>query len=188
MTIVAFGDSLTAGYGLRPEEAWPARLEAKLRQEGWSAVVQNAGLSGETTTGGLRRIEWILRECPDLLIVALGANDGLRGLPLERTEENLLDIIEKGRTRCPAVKVVLAGMLVPPNLGPEYTRQFRDLFPRVAWRAKATLIPFLLEGVAGRPELNLPDGIHPNPEGHRIIAETVWKVLQPLLEGDRSAR
>ncbi|GAB4235922.1 MAG: arylesterase [Acidobacteriota bacterium] len=182
VTIVAFGDSLTAGYGLTPEEAWPAVLEQLLRQEGRPAKVRNAGLSGETTAGGVRRIEWVLRECPDFLILALGANDGLRGLPLQNTEENLLEIIRKARSRCPNVTVVLAGMLVPPNLGPEYARKFRDLFPRVAREGNAVLIPFLLEGVAGRPDRNLPDGIHPNPEGHRIIARTVWEVLKPLLE------
>lgn len=181
VTILVVGDSLSAGYGLSPKQAWPALVEEKLNQEGWNVRVRNAGVSGDTTSGGLRRISWVLQACPDILILELGANDALRGIPLDATRTNLREIISRARKTCPDVKIVLAGMLVPPNLGPDYTREFREIFPDLARTEKVELIPFLLEKVAGRPEFNLPDGIHPNARGHEIVADTVLKYLRPLL-------
>jgi acyl-CoA thioesterase-1 len=183
VTILVVGDSLSAGYGLSPKQAWPALVEEKLKREGWNVRVQNAGVSGDTTSGGLRRISWVLQDCPDILILELGANDALRGIPLDATRTNLREMISRARKTCPDVKIVLAGMLVPPNLGPDYTREFREIFPDLARAEKVDLIPFLLERVAGRPEFNLPDGIHPNARGHEIVADTVLKHLRPLLAG-----
>jgi acyl-CoA thioesterase I len=179
--ILVLGDSLAAGYGtIGP--AFPAVLQEKIAAAGLDYAVVNAGVSGDTTAGGLGRIDWLLRSPVDVLVLELGANDGLRGIPLDSTKRNLQSIIDRTRARYPEVRVVIAGMLVPPNLGPDYTRRFREIFEEVAAENAAALIPFLLAGVAGRPELNLPDGIHPTPEGHRIMAENVWKVLGPLLE------
>jgi acyl-CoA thioesterase-1 len=180
-TIVCFGDSLTAGLGVDPGEAWPAQLQRKFDEKapGWRVV--NAGLSGETTAGGLRRLEWILRQPADIFIVALGGNDGLRGIPTELSRSNLQAMIERIRSKYPHVMIVLAGMQMPSNFGPDYTRQFAAMFPELAQKNHATLIPFLLEGVGGVPGLNQPDGIHPTAEGHKIVAETVWRTLQGLL-------
>jgi len=180
-TILFYGDSLTAGYGLSQEEAFPALIEKKIKQQGKSWKVINAGLSGETTAGGLSRIDWILRQPVGIFVLELGGNDGLRGLPLEQTKSNLQAIIDKVRVKNPEVKIVIAGMLVPPNMGPDYTKQFKEVFPELAKKNKATLIPFLLEGVGGNEKLNLPDGIHPNIEGHKIVAETIWKAISPML-------
>lgn len=179
--ILFFGDSLTAGYGLSPEEAFPALIEKKCLQQGTPCKVINAGLSGETSAGGLSRIDWILRQPIDVFVLELGANDGLRGLPLDQTRKNLQAIIDKVKAKNPNVKIVVAGMMVPPNLGPEYTTNFRKIFPELARKNNATLIPFLLQDVAGYEKLNLSDGIHPNPEGHRIVANNVYKILSPLL-------
>jgi acyl-CoA thioesterase-1 len=180
-TVLFFGDSLTAGYGLDPAQAFPALIQAKITARGWDLQVINAGLSGETTAGGLRRIDWVLRRPIAVLVLALGANDGLRGLPLTKAKGNLQAIIDRTRDTYPQVKIVLAGMQVPTNLGREYTTGFRMMFPALAAANHATLIPFLLEGVGGIAALNLPDGIHPNPAGHKIIAENVWQVLEPIL-------
>jgi len=180
--VLFYGDSLTAGYGLSPEQAFPALVEKKLNQAGTSVKVINAGLSGETSAGGLSRIDWILRQTPDVFILELGANDGLRGLPLEQTESNLQAIIDKVKAKNPNVTLVLAGMQVPPNMGPEYTGKFKNIYPRLATKNKATLIPFLLEGVAGDEKLNQSDGIHPNAEGHQIVAENVSAILSRLLK------
>jgi acyl-CoA thioesterase-1 len=180
-TVLFFGDSLTAGYGLDPAQAFPALIQAKITAHGWDFQVINAGLSGETTAGGLRRIDWVLRRPIAIFVLALGANDGLRGLPLADAKRNLQAIIDRTRDTYPRVKIVLAGMQVPTNLGREYTTDFRTMFPALAAANNATLLPFLLEGVSGVPALNLPDGIHPNPAGHKIIAENVWQVLEPLL-------
>lgn len=180
--ILFYGDSLTAGYGLSPEQAFPALVEKKLTQAGHTYKVVNAGLSGETSAGGLTRIDWILRQTPDVFVLELGANDGLRGLPLEQTEKNLQAIIDKVTSKNPKVKLVLAGMEVPPNMGPEYTQKFRGIYPRLAAANKATLIPFLLEGVAGDEKLNQSDGIHPNAEGHRIVAENVSRIILGLIK------
>ena len=182
--ILFYGDSLTAGYGLSPDEAFPALVEKKLNETEKVAKVINAGLSGETTAGGLTRLNWVIRQPIDIFVLELGANDGLRGLPLEQTEKNLQLIIDKVKAKYPGVKIVIAGMMVPPNMGPEYTAKFRKIFPEIAKKNNATLIPFLLQDVAGNEKLNLGDGIHPNPEGHKIVAENVVKVIAPLLQGD----
>jgi acyl-CoA thioesterase I len=179
--ILFFGDSLTAGYGLSTEEAFPALVEKQLNKDGKSTQVVNAGLSGETSAGGLSRIDWILRQPIDVFVLELGGNDGLRGLPLAATKKNLQAIIDKVKAKNPKAKIVVVGMMVPPNMGNDYTTQFKSIFPELAKKNKATLMPFLLEGVAGNEKLNLPDGIHPNIEGHKIVATNVVKVLTPLL-------
>lgn len=179
--VLFFGDSLTAGYGLSTEEAFPALVEKKLNKNGKTVKVVNAGLSGETSAGGLSRIDWVLRQPVDVFILELGANDGLRGLPLDQTQKNLQQIIDRVRTKNPKAKIVIAGMMVPPNLGKEYAGKFQKIFPELAKKNNATLIPFLLQDVAGNEKLNLGDGIHPNIDGHRIVAENVYKVISPLL-------
>ena len=179
--ILFYGDSLTAGYGLAPEQAFPAIIGRELNSTGEQYKIINAGLSGETSAGGLNRLDWILREPVDVFVLELGANDGLRGLPLEQTEKNLQQIIDKVKTKYPQTTIVIAGMMVPPNLGEEYSEQFRSIFPKLARQNKALLVPFLLEGVAGDESLNLPDGIHPNTDGHEIVANNVLKVIVPVL-------
>ncbi len=179
--ILFFGDSLTAGYGLSTEEAFPALVEKKCLVNGTPCKVINAGLSGETSAGGLTRIDWILRRPVDVFVLELGANDGLRGLPLEQTKKNLQAIIDKVKTKYPDVKIVIAGMMVPPNMGPDYTAEFKKIFPELARKNQAVLIPFLLQDVAGHEALNLADGIHPNQEGHKIVASNVYKVLSSML-------
>jgi acyl-CoA thioesterase-1 len=180
-TILIFGDSLTAGYGLSPEEAFPALVEKQLNQGARRVKVVNAGLSGETSAGGLARIDWILRQPVDIFVLELGGNDGLRGLPLDQTKKNLRDILLKVRSRNPKARLVIAGMMVPPNMGPEYSAGFRKLYPDLAKEFNATLMPFLLDGVAGIEGLNQGDGIHPNAEGHRIVADNLAKILAPLI-------
>lgn len=180
-TILVLGDSIAAGYGLDPEEAFPALLEEKIQAAGLGYKVVNAGLSGDTTAGGLRRISWLLRQPVDVLLLELGGNDGLRGIDPDETEKNLQGIVEKVRQKNPKTVVVIAGMQMPENMGKDYTVRFREVFPRVARENNATLIPFLLDGVGGKADLNQPDRIHPTAEGHRIIAATIWKVLQPVL-------
>ncbi|MFN2622709.1 MAG: arylesterase [Chthoniobacterales bacterium] len=179
--LVFVGDSLTAGFGVEPTEAFPALVAEKIRAAGLPFAVQNAGLSGDTSAGGLRRIDWLLQRPIDVLVIELGANDGLRGLDLKSMKANLQAIIDKAKAKNPAVKIVLAGMQVPPNLGPEYAGGFQRVFVELARENNATLIPFLLEGVGGRRELNQADLIHPNPAGHRIIADLVWRTLEPIL-------
>ena len=146
----------------------------------WSGLLM-LGLSGETSAGGLTRLDWVIKQHIDIFILELGANDGLRGLPLEETQKNLQSIIDKVKAKFPNVKIVVAGMMVPPNMGPEYTTKFQKIFPDLAKKNNATLIPFLLQDVAGNEKLNLGDGIHPNVEGHKIVADNVIKILQPLL-------
>lgn len=182
-TLVFFGDSLTAGYGLADPaaEAYPALIQARIRAAGLPWRVVNAGLSGETTAGGLRRLDWTLRTPPDLFVLALGANDGLRGISPALMRANLEEMIDRVRRRRPDARVVLAGMQMPPELGPEHAAAFARVFPEVAKKTGATLIPFLLEGVGGVAELNQGDRIHPNPAGHAVMAETVWRILRPLL-------
>ena len=180
--ILFFGNSLTAGYQLEPSQAFPALIQKKIDALAWNFRVVNAGLSGDTTADGLRRIDWVLRNRVDVLFLELGANDALRGIPLDLTARNLQAIIDKVQKKYPGVRIAIAGMQVPPNLGKEYTERFRSIFPELAKSNEADLIPFLLEGVAGEIDLNLADGIHPTPEGHQILAETVWKVLKPILE------
>jgi acyl-CoA thioesterase-1 len=181
-TILFLGDSLTAGYGLSPEEAFPSLIADRLRDRDLPFEVVNAGVPGDTSAGGLRRIDWLLRRQIDILVLELGANDMLRGLPLDMTKANLQAIIDKARAANPRVEIVVAGMLAPPNLGPEYTTEFREIFPALAEANDAALIPFLLQDVAARPELNLPDGIHPNAAGQQIVANGVWAALEPLLD------
>lgn len=182
--ILFFGNSLTAGLGLDPAQAFPALIQEKIDALGWPYEVVNAGLSGETTAGGLRRVDWVLQQPADVFVLELGANDGLRGISTTDTQQNLQAIIDKARAANPDVQVILAGMQIPPNLGGRYTAAFKDVFPTLARQNEAALIPFLLDGVAGDPTLNLPDGVHPNAEGHRILAENVWAVLKPLLAPD----
>jgi acyl-CoA thioesterase-1 len=181
-TVLFFGDSLTAGYGLAPEDAFPNWVEKNLKQKGVAMKAINAGLSGETSAGGLERLNWILKQPVDVFVLELGGNDGLRGLPLEQTKKNLQSIIDQVKKKSPATKIVIAGMMVPPNLGEAYTTQFKSLYPELARKNGATLIPFLLEGVAGNEKLNLPDGIHPNPEGHKIVGQTVTRFIEPLVK------
>lgn len=178
--ILCLGDSLTEGYGIAPEKSYPQRLERRLREEGHpKARVINAGISGSTTASAVSRLRWQLKARPDVVILALGGNDGLRGLDLGQTEKNLSEAIALARSR--GVQVVLAGMKIPPNYGADYTRRFEALFPELARAHGVALIPFLLEGVAARPELNLPDGIHPNAAGYEIVVENVLATLLPLL-------
>ncbi len=181
-TILFFGNSITAGYQLDMDEAFPALIQDRLDSLGYRYQVINAGLSGETTAGGKARIDWVLNTIPDIFVLELGANDGLRGLPLEESRKNLQDIIDAVKAANPDVRIVLAGMQVPPNLGQDYTSAFQQIFPDLARKNNAGLIPFILEGVAGDPELNLDDGIHPTPAGHAIVSETVWTFIEPLLE------
>jgi len=185
-TVVFLGNSLTAGLGVDPREAFPARVQVKIDDAGLAFRVINAGVSGETTSGGLRRLDWILDQSPDVLVVALGANDALRGAPPATVRANLQQIIDRTRARLPDAAIVIVGMLAPPNLGPTYTHEFEDVFPALAEANNLPLVPFLLEGVAADRELNQADGMHPTAAGHEILAETVWKVLEPVLE--RSAR
>lgn len=184
-TILFLGNSLSAGYGLDPELAFPALIQLKIDSLKWNFQVINAGLSGETSSGGLRRVDWLLQRRVDILVLELGGNDGLRGITLDLTKQNLQAILDRVKARYPAVKIVIAGMQVPPNLGQEYTTQFRALYAELAKKNRALFIPFLLEGVGGVPHLNLPDGIHPTAEGHRLVAENVWKILMPLLKSMR---
>jgi acyl-CoA thioesterase-1 len=178
--VVALGDSLTAGFGVAADEAFPARLEARLRTEGYAYRVVNAGVSGDTTAGGLRRVDWALRATPEVVIVALGANDGLRGQSLAATRANLEEIVT--RLQAAGARVLLAGMRLPPNYGGEYTKEFEAIFPAVARRTKTALMPFLLDGVAGVPRLNQADGIHPNAAGQQVIADRLWPYLRRLLQ------
>ena len=177
--VVFLGDSITAGLGLDAEQAFPALLAETLGAEGLPVQVVNAGVSGDTTAGGLRRLDWLLRQKPDVVVVGLGGNDGLRGLELKASEQNLREIVRNSREA--GAKVLLLGMLIPPNYGPEYTSQFRELYPRVAKETGAALVPFLLEGVGGEARLNQPDGIHPTAEGHQVIARTVVPHLRDLV-------
>ena len=179
--VVFFGDSLTAGYGVEPEQAYPALIQELIDAAGYDAQVVNAGLSGETTAAGLRRIDWILSRPIDIFVLALGGNDGLRGIPVDETKRNLDGILGKVAHRYPKAQLAVAGMESPPNMGESFTDAFRMIFPEVAEKQKALLFPFLLEGVAGEKNLNLADGIHPNPEGHRVVAENIWVVLEPVI-------
>jgi acyl-CoA thioesterase-1 len=180
-TVVFLGDSLTAGLGVPSAEAFPALIAEKIRAAGLSYEVENAGLSGDTSAGGLRRIEWLLQRRIDVLVVELGANDGLRGLDLKSMKANLQAIIDKTKAKNPQVKIVLAGMQVPPNLGAEYASGFEKVYAELARENNAVLIPFLLEGVGGHRELNQQDLIHPSAAGHRIVADLVWRTLEPIL-------
>jgi len=179
--VLFLGDSITAGYGLELSEAYPALIQNKIDAKHWQFKVVNAGQSGDTSAGALSRIDWLLRNRVDVLVVELGANDGLRGLPAETTRKNLQAIIDRTKTRYPGAKIVIAGMKVPPNMGRDFGKEFEAIFPALAKKNNAPLIPFILEGVGGVHQLNLPDGMHPTAKGHQIVADTVWKVLEPVL-------
>lgn len=181
-TILIFGDSITAGYGVEPDQAFPAHIQQKIDSLGLSYEVLNGGLSGETSAGGLRRISWVLQRDVDIMILELGGNDGLRGIDLSSTKDNLQQIVDKALAKYPDMEIIIAGMQVPPNLGIEYTKEFREIFPTLAKENDLKLIPFILEKVGGIAELNLPDQIHPNAEGHKLVAETVWETLYPILK------
>ena len=179
--IMFFGDSLTAGYGLDEEESYPSLIQNRIDSLGLSYQVINAGLSGETTTGGLGRIDWVLQQPIDVFVLALGSNDMLRGLDLSLSKDNLRKILDKVREHSPSAKIILAGMLSPPNMGEDYSRGFNGMFGEIAKDYNASLIPFLLEGVAGDPSLNLADGKHPNAIGQTIVVENVWQILKEVL-------
>lgn len=178
-TILFLGDSLTEGYRLSKDEAYPALIEKTLKKTHKDIKVINAGVAGATTASGMKRLDWYLKAKPDIMVLALGANDGLRGMKVTETEKNLSSVIEKARDR--GIDVILAGMKMPTNMGEPYRTQFENIFPKLAKKYSVKLIPFLLEGVGGVPEHNLPDGIHPNPKGHEVMAKTVLKVLEKEL-------
>ncbi len=177
--IVAFGDSLTAGFGLPEAQAYTTLLQHKLDEGGYRYRVINAGVSGDTSAGGLRRIDWALQGNVKFMILELGGNDALRGQPVSVLKKNLAQIIEQAQAR--GVKVILAGMEAPPNMGAEYTRDFRQVYRDLAKQYRTPFIPFVLDGVGGRPEYNQADGIHPNAEGEKILTENIWRALEPLL-------
>jgi len=181
-TIVFLGDSLTAGYGVGKDRAYPALIAERIRQAHLPYDVINAGVSGDTSADGLRRTEWVLQQKVDVLVIALGANDGLRGLPTNVLEGNLQAIIDKAKAKNPQTRIIVAGMRMPPNLGADYEAKFQRVFNAVAQKNHALLIPFLLADVGGRRDLNQPDSIHPTEAGQKVIAETVWQTLKPLLE------
>jgi len=179
--VLFFGTSLTAGLGLDPEQAYPTLIEKKARAEGVPIKVVNAGLSGETTAGAVRRIDWVLRTPVDLVVIEGGANDALRGLAPEDARANLEQLIAAVRAKQPQARIALVQMEAPPNYGVSYTRSFHAIYPEVAKKDNVTLLPFLLDGVAGIPRLNQPDGVHPNLTGEQIVADNVWKALKPMV-------
>jgi len=181
-TVLVLGDSIAAGYGVEREEAFPALLQKKIEAAKLPYRMVNGGVSGDTSSGGLRRIDWMLKQPVDVLVLELGGNDGLRGVNPATTKQNLQGIIDKAKRKYPDIKVVIAGMQMPPNMGEDYTKAFAEMFPALAKTNNATLIPFLLEGVGGKPDMNQLDGIHPSPKGHEVVAENVWKVLEPVLK------
>jgi acyl-CoA thioesterase I len=180
-TIVFFGNSITAGYGLDLTQAFPARIQEKLDSMNLPYKVVNAGVSGETSSGGRSRIDWILKQQVDIFVLELGGNDGLRGIPITETRKNLQTIIDKVQEKYPAAKIIITGMQIPPNMGKRYTTEFRSMYPDLAKQNNISIVPFILEGVGGNAELNQSDGIHPTAEGHRILANNVWNVLKGLL-------
>lgn len=181
-SILFFGDSITAGYGIEEDKAFPALIEQKIDSLGWNFEVRNGGLSGETSAGGLRRIDWMLQNKIDVFVLELGGNDGLRGIDLASTQQNLQQIIDKVGNKYPGATIILAGMQVPPNLGTEYTREFKNIYPELAQSNDVALIPFLLQDVGAASELMQADGIHPTVKGHKVMAETVWETLKPILQ------
>ena len=181
-TVLFFGNSLTAGYGLdEPSTAFPSLIQHRIDSLKMPYTVVNAGVSGETSSGGNSRIDWILKQPVDIFILELGANDGLRGIPITETAKNLQSIIDKVKAKNKDVRIILAGMLVPPNMGPDYSKAFKDLFPSLAKKNATSFITFILEGVAGEEKLNQGDGINPTVEGHRMVMENVWGVLKTVL-------
>lgn len=184
-TILFFGTSLTAGLGLDLSEAYPALIQQKIDSLGYDYQIVNSGLSGDTSASALNRIGWVLTPETDILVLEMGANDGLRGIPLDETKRNLQSIIDRAREQNPNVEILLAGMQMPPNMGPDYTSRFKNLFPDLARENQLSLVPFLLEGVGGVAELNQPDGIHPTAEGQQILAQNTWAVLKTLLNQEK---
>jgi acyl-CoA thioesterase I len=180
-TVLFLGDSIAAGYGLDPSQPFPALIQNKIDAKGWNFKVVNAGQSGDTSAGGLSRLGWLLKNRVDVLVLELGGNDGLRGLSVEEMKKNLQAIINRTKERYPDAKIVIAGMKLPPNLGRDYARKFEAVFADLAKTNRAALIPFVLEGVGGTRDLNLADGIHPTAKGHEIVANNVWRVLEPVL-------
>jgi len=178
--VIFLGDSLTAGYGLAEEQAYPAVLDRRLDVQGTPVRVLNAGVSGDTTAGGRARLDWLLKQKPDVLVVGLGANDGLRGLDLDDTEKNLREIVR--RAKAAGARVLLLGMIIPPNYGPDYTEQFREMYPKISKDLDVPLVPFLLEGVGGIADLNQGDGIHPTAKGQEMVAATVEPYLKEILK------
>ena len=181
-SILFFGDSISAGYGIQPQQAFPAVIQDKIDSLGLNYEVINGGLSGETSAGGLRRINWVLQRDIDIMILELGGNDGLRGIDLSSTKDNLQQIIDRAKAKNPEIEIIIAGMQVPPNLGTDYTKEFQDLYPELAEKNNLTLIPLILDEVGGRDEFMQPDQIHPNVKGHKVVAETVWETLKPFLD------
>jgi len=179
--VVVLGDSLAAGYGVSAGESWPDRIQSRIQDAGLPFTVINAGVSGDTTAGGLRRIDWILKQPVDVLVLELGGNDGLRGMAPTATRTNLIGIVQKTRAKWPSASIVLAGMQMPASMGREFSQKFGQVFPEVAKAEQLHLIPHLLEGVGGVPELNLPDLIHPTAAGHDLVASNAWKTIEPLL-------
>ena len=179
--ILFLGDSITAGYGLELSQAFPALIQQKIDAKNWRFKTVNAGQSGDTSAGALDRLNWLLKNPVEVLVLELGGNDGLRGLPVEATSKNLQLIIDRTKEKYPSARIVIAGMKVPPNMGREYGGRFEAIYAGLAKKNKAPLIPFVLEGVGGVPALNLPDGIHPTAKGQEIVAATVWKTLEPVL-------
>tara|TARA_R100000935_G_scaffold58163_1_gene94175 strand:+ start:938 stop:1639 length:702 start_codon:yes stop_codon:yes gene_type:complete len=180
--ILFFGNSLTAGMGLDTEDAFPAIIQDKIDSLGLEYKVVNAGLSGETTAAGKNRIGWVLKQDVAVFVLELGANDGLRGVPLEETRKNLQAIIDTVRTKNPDTEIILTGMQIPPNMGNEYASGFKEIFPELAKKNDVYLVPFLLKDVGGKPELNQADGIHPTAEGQKILAENVWEIMAPIIK------
>lgn len=180
--VLILGDSIAAGYGVEREESFPALLQKKIDAAKLPYRIVNGGVSGDTDSGGLRRIDWMLKPPVDVLVLELGGNDGLRGVHPATTKQNLQGIIDKAKRKYPHIKIVIAGMQMPPNMGEEYTKAFAEMYPALAKANNATLIPFLLEGVGGIPDMNQPDGIHPSVKGHEVVAGNVWKVLEPVLK------
>jgi acyl-CoA thioesterase-1 len=179
--LVFLGDSLTAGFGLQPSEAFPALIAEKVRAAELPFEVQNAGLSGDTSAGALRRVDWLLQRPIDVLVIELGGNDGLRGLSVKSLKTNLQKLIDKAKVKNPTLKIVITGMQIPPNLGSDYAADFTRVYAELARENNAVLIPFLLQGVGGHRDLNQPDMIHPTAAGHRIVADLVWRTLEPIL-------
>ena len=180
-TILFYGNSLTAAYGLDPKDGFPNLIQQRLDSLGLNYKVINSGLSGETTSGGLNRLDWVLNQPVDIFILELGANDGLRGIPLSESLNNLQKMIDMVKNKNPDTQIILAGMQIPPNMGADYTKQFREMYPTLAETNDVRLIPFLLEGVAGIPSLNQADGIHPTAEAQKILENNVWEILEPIV-------
>jgi len=180
--VLFFGDSITAGYGIDTKNAFPALIQQKIDSLGWNYNAVNAGLSGETSAGGLRRINWMLRQPVSVFVLELGGNDGLRGIDLDATQQNLQEIIDKVEAKYPNAKIIVTGMQVPPNLGPKYTQNFKEMYPELAQKNDAELIPYFLDDLGGNSELMQSDAIHPTAKGHKMLAQKIWDTLKPILQ------